>query len=141
MPSNERARLQAKAQYESIQLLIERLDHAGDCDDALCTQTDDDLNPKDYHDYDAALNAVLEDPLSVYVRSDWHDIGVEAGDSEFQILLCTGGPAVRITGALENGCVYRAIIEYQDWFTEWESLIDIDVNSAVLSRYSEFFFE
>ena len=39
------------------------------------------------------------------------------------ILLCTGGPAVRIVGDLnEHGEPDTARIEYQDWFTYWERL-------------------
>ena len=36
------------------------------------------------------------------VRSDWHDLGEAPDNAEFCILLCTGGPAVRITGSLRR---------------------------------------
>jgi hypothetical protein len=38
---------------------------------------------------------------------------------EFNILLSTGGPAVRIMGELRYGEPYRAWLEVQDWFTPW----------------------
>jgi len=39
---------------------------------------------------------------------------------EFFILLCTGGPAVRIMGEIDDGLQpSRAWIEYQDWGTPW----------------------
>ncbi|MDR6858912.1 hypothetical protein J2W96_005244 [Variovorax guangxiensis] len=41
-------------------------------------------------------------------------------DEEFEILLCTGGPTVRIVGDLDHhGEPDRARIEYQDWFEPW----------------------
>lgn len=52
---------------------------------------------------EAAQTSIDEDPLSVEVRGDWHVPGGEgAKPSEFMILLCTGGPAVRIRGELDR---------------------------------------
>ena len=67
-----------------------------------------------------------EIPLSVLVRSDWHEPGdeSEAGSGEFEILLSTGGPACRIPGCLYQGePSYRAgerpDIQWQDWGEPW----------------------
>lgn len=89
---------------------------------------------------DAARDRVQEDPLSVQVRSDWCYSGDEMVPSEFEILLCTGGPAVRIRGDLdEHRTPDRAWIEYQDWGTPWTMFFSADQD--VLLRYcQEFFF-
>jgi hypothetical protein len=51
---------------------------------------------------------------------------VGAKPSEFMILLCTGGPAVRIRGELDRYSEpEKPRIEYQDWFTPWQTLPDV----------------
>ena len=80
----------------------------------------DGLDFDDYHDEDQAREAIYEDTLSVQVRSDWASHGADFEAAEFQILLCTGGPAVRIRGALNAyGEPTGAWLEHQDWFTPW----------------------
>ncbi len=104
--AQNRAENQAKAQYESICEMVEALDTKND------SQRDD------------AMQAIQEDALDVQVRSDWHSPSslTSTPPSEYFILLCTGGPAVRITGYLdEHMQPYTAEIEYQDWFTSWET--------------------
>ncbi|KKK72257.1 hypothetical protein LCGC14_2905690, partial [marine sediment metagenome] len=61
--------------------------------------------------------AIAEDPLEVAIRADWHSPGDDADvDLEFKILLCTGGPAVRIIGGLGQWKQPDSVkIEYQDW--------------------------
>ena len=72
-------------------------------------------------DADERIN---EDPLEVQVRGDWHAPGTNDGsECEFYILLCTGGPAVRLVGDMP---VDRVRIEYQDWGTPWTELYGID---------------
>jgi hypothetical protein len=71
-------------------------------------------------DEDEARERIQEDPLSIEVRSDWTTPGEPLEASEFCILLCTGGPAARIVGDLDDsGEPYRARLEYQDWGTPW----------------------
>lgn len=67
-----------------------------------------------------AYDEIYEDPLSVQVRSHWASPGEELTPGEFLILLCTGGPAVRVFGQIEDGEVISAELQYQDWFTPWE---------------------
>jgi len=63
---------------------------------------------------------MLEMPLSVLMRDGWHAPGEKPADSEYEILLCTGGPAVRITGDLCSfGEPETATLECQDWGTPW----------------------
>lgn len=69
---------------------------------------------------DEAQERLREHPLSVQVRSGWTEPGGEFEAEEFAILLCTGGPAVRIRGELDSSAEPdRAWLEYQDWGTPW----------------------
>ena len=97
------AKEQARAQLDSIMEMVKAL-----------------KNGEEIDGQDPA-ERIHEDPLSVEVRSDWHSPG-DGNDksTEYMILLCTGGPAVRIIGELdEYGQPETAKIEYQDWFTPW----------------------
>jgi hypothetical protein len=87
---------------------------------------------------ESARERINEGPLSVEVRSDWASPGEPLEAAEFCILLCTGGPAVRIRGELDRGEPVRAWIEYQDWGTPWTQYFGAD--SGTLCRYSSFFF-
>jgi hypothetical protein len=66
-----------------------------------------------------AEQRIQEDPLSLEVRSGWTTLGEPLQAEEFNILLATGGPAVRIVGELDQGQPTRAWLEVQDWFTPW----------------------
>jgi len=154
----DNARSQAKAQLDGIRQMLARLEHANECDgeledcdmlsgnpDTMEAEADawrDDYSGadfKEYHSVDLALQSVQEDPLSVEVRSGWHTPGKGAGDEEFMILLCTGGPAVRIMGKLdEYGQADRAWLEYQDWFTPWTEYVEPGI-SATLCEYANHF--
>src|SRR5437667_9954318 len=104
---NENAKQQALAQLESLVGMVKALRTAGNEEEREAAQT-----------------RIEEDPLSVEVRGDWHAPGCEgAKPSEFMILLCTGGPAVRIRGELDHYSEpEKPRIEYQDWFTAWQTL-------------------
>lgn len=97
---------QAKAQLESIVKMVEALEDANEKDDQQAQ--------------DEARETIESDPLSVQVRSGWYSPGETPEAEEFSILLCTGGPAVRIIGELdEHNEPYKARLEYQDWGTPW----------------------
>ncbi len=123
-PENGRAEWESANPDESAEL-AELEEAAGDCKD------DDD-----------ARQRVNDDPLSVQVRSDWHDVGEEDIEpAEFCILLCTGGPACRIVGELESREPTSARIEHQDWGTPWtEYRISSDEEERVLSYCRQFYF-
>lgn len=78
-----------------------------------------------------AHTTITESVLSVEVRSGWYVPGsrhTETGPSpeEYNILLSTGGPALRLIGNLsEHGEPETARLEYQDWGIPW-------------TRYTEF---
>ena len=93
---------QAAAQYAAIVQMLADLDAAADSDDD-----------------DGALQRIADHPLHVLVRSDWTQPGDPLDAAEYQILLCTGGPAVRIVGELDRGTPCSARLEYQDWDTPW----------------------
>jgi hypothetical protein len=124
----QRAWEQAQAQLDSIKEMVEALRNA---------------NTDDYHkERDDALNTIQEDPLSVEVRSGWVAPGADMEPEEYMILLCTGGPAVRITGSLDQFFEPNtAKIEYQDWFTPWVEMAISNEDETVLLEYCrEFYF-
>jgi len=73
-----------------------------------------------------AEQRIQEDALSVQVRGDWYSPGDETSSpTEFELLLATGGPAVRIRGELDEHCEpARAWLEVQDWGTPWTRYFD-----------------
>ena len=95
----------------------------------------------DNTDEDRAREAIQNDALDVQVREDWKNPGEESTPSEFMILLCTGGPAVRIMGDLDDYMTpCRAYIEYQDWGTPWTMLDSTYVDQATLLEYCQQFY-
>lgn len=93
-------------------------------------------------DEEAARERIQEDALSVQVRSDWYSPGDEDGakPAEFEILLTTGGPALRIIGDLdEHGQPTRARMEHQDWGTPWQELFEAD-RDVLLTYAQQFYF-
>lgn len=111
----------AEWEAESAKELAELLDEAGE-----------------HSDEDSAREAIQEDPLEVQVRSDWESPGAPLEAVEFMILLCTGGPAVRIRGELNRGEPCRAWLEYQDWGTPWTQWFG--ASSETLCDYASNFF-
>lgn len=93
-----------------------------------------------HHDWaDNIRERIEEMPLSVLVRSAWHTPG--AGDDEpgeYELLLSTGGPALRITGELNAfEQVETAELQCQDWFTPWRSVEGQDQDT--LREFANFF--
>ena len=94
---------------------------------------------------DAAGRAIDEDPLEVRVRSGWYSPGAQPGKpEEFEILLSTGGPAMRIRGQLdEYGQPETFRVEVQDWFQPWQSFVGMTGKQGDLIRdyyLSQFYF-
>jgi hypothetical protein len=84
---------------------------------------------------------VREDALSVEVRSDWHTPGEESTDTEYTILLSTGGPACRIIGDLNRyGRPGSAKVQFQDWFAPWDDLHSSEYDEDALLWYASQFY-
>ncbi len=143
---------QADAQFRSIEEMTDRLLH---CQESPHTYEDylespesccdgvsfDDEEGFDlYHDEDEARQAINEDPLEVSVRSGWASSKEEFEAEDFLILLCTGGPAVRIRGELgEHNEPRRAWLEYQDWGTPWTQYFEAE-QDTLLAYAQNFYF-
>lgn len=147
------ARDQAKAQLENIQAMVAQLEHAQECDGDLddCDLDGDVLfealnngvtDVEEYHDEDEARERIQEDPLSVQVRSQWVTPGGDEMEAaEFEILLTTGGPAVRIIGELDGyGNPDHARLQYQDWGTPWTELLDPRDMTTLIAYAQNFYF-
>jgi hypothetical protein len=118
----ENARGQAQAQFESIKGMVKALEKA-------VARDAEESSRASCESYDRARQTIEEDALSVDVRSAWHSPGEEVGQhaAEYRILLCTGGPAVQITGELsEHGEPSTARLEMQDWFLPWTDYRPLD---------------
>ena len=126
-----RAKDQARAQLDSIMEMVKALDGGGEIDGEEI-------------DEETARERIQEDPLSVEVRADWHEPGSKDDKpTAYNILLCTGGPAVRIIGTLdEYGQPETAQIEYQDWFTPWVSYADTssEEDEGLLTYARQFYY-
>lgn len=87
------------------------------------------------------VDRIREDPLSIQVRSCWGSPGGKTEACEFQILLCTGGPAVRIRGELDQwNEPSRAWLEYQDWFTPWIEYYEDGAGDVLVEYARQFYF-
>ena len=107
MTDTDHARQNAASWSETIAEMIRALEAARESDDDGAI--------------DAAQTAISEAPLSVEVRSGWYTpCDADPEPAEYQILLTTGGPALRITGRLgAHDEPETADLEYQDWGTPW----------------------
>ena len=128
---DNRAEQQARCQLDSIVEMVAALEKA---------EREDDEGAKD-----EARETLQEDALSVQVRGGWHSPGDEEGAKaeEFEILLCTGGPACRIVGDLtEHGQPERPRLQYQDWGTPWTEYFTMnrDEREALESYCAQFYF-
>lgn len=95
----------------------------------------------DCADEEEARQRIQEDPLSIEVRSGWTAPGDGMEAEEFIILLCTGGPAARIVGELDQyKQPARAWLEYQDWFTPWIEYHGENADGAALLTYCQQFY-
>ena len=93
---------------------------------------------------DDAQQTIDESILECAIRLGWHQIGKpEDADKEFMLLLCTGGPAVRVRGELDQyNNPENVVIEHQDWFTLWQEFTGLtDVEEKALLNYAcQFYF-
>ena len=92
-------------------------------------------------DADSVQERIQEAPLSVQVRSGWHDPGEQSEPEEFEILLSTGGPALHIRGELDQyKQPRRAWLEHQDWGTPWTEYHGEECSSDSLLAFCQQFY-
>ena len=91
----------------------------------------------------SARERIQEDPVSIQVRSGWYTPGdSDVKPGEFEILLCTGWPAVRIMGDLDDhGQPTRAYMQYQDWNTPWTDYYERGAGADLLEYATHFFYD
>ena len=131
MSDHQHAIDNAKAWFESIREMV-----------AATEGLDSDSEDQGLRD------RILESPLSVQVRSGWHDAGETSfRPAEYEILLTTGGPALRIVGELsEHAEPTSAVLQWQDWGTPWTDAMPelpgtaSEADAILLSYASHFYF-
>jgi hypothetical protein len=116
------AKEQGQAQYDSIKELVAQMREGKD---------------------DRIHNEIDASALTVSVRSGWYTPGSDDHQpEEFEILLCTGGPAVRLIGTLDNqGQPDSVSMQVQDWFQPWTGFDPAtgDEEDDVLLAYAQCF--
>ena len=118
---DDHGKSQAGAQYESIVEMVKA------------------LNSKSEKKQEEARERIEEDALCVEVRSAWTPLDRKLEPHEYSILLCTGGPAVRIFGTLDlHNEPLTARLEFQDWGTPWTEYYDTD--EEMLLAYARCFY-
>ena len=124
----DHAKEQAKLQHESIAEMVAAYKQA---------EANDDDEAREQ-----ARERIQEDPLSVQVRCPWQSVGEEnVKPDQYNILLCTGEPAVRIIGTLSEYLEPdSARIQYQDWGTPWTDYPLISEQIAVVLEYAQHFY-
>ena len=101
------------------------------------------LDSEEESEREAGEREIYESPLSIQVRTGWHDVGAlpHAKAEEYEILLTTGGPALRIVGDLNDfGSPYSAHLEWQDWGTPWTRYNPDNTEQANLRRFACVFY-
>ena len=118
--------LEALAEYEASLKKVEQ---------GLAPEMEDEEKPG------SVLERIYEMPLSVSVRSGWQQRGVtDQPPEEYELLMGTGGPAVRIYGRLDQyGQPRSAELQGQDWFTPWERTT-VDQDEEVLLKFAGYFY-
>jgi hypothetical protein len=125
----ERAFANGRAWYAEIEQLVQRLE----------TAEEQAIHGPD--ETEAVRTEIEQGPLSVMVRDGWHQPGAQGDDGaeEYEILLSTGGPALRIYGKLDRyEQPSNAELQAQDWGTDWTRVPDCD--ETVLLAYANCFY-
>lgn len=115
----DRARDQAKMQLESISEMVSALQD---------NENDEEI--------EAARQTIQEDALEVATGKEFN------GTKTYMVLLCTGGPAVRIIGELdEHDQPDSARLQYQDWGTPWTDYnLTADEEKTLIAYANEFYY-
>lgn len=97
---------------------------------------------EEFDSEDTLRQRLEEKPLSIQVRSGWHNPGDDdAKPEEFMILLSTGGPALRIIGALDGyGQPSSPRLQWQDWGTPWTDHATDSGEDEAISEFCQIFY-
>ena len=101
----------------------------------------DAMEAAESEDMSDIMDRITEMPLSVCVRSGWQQPGGnDQSPEEYELLMGTGGPAVRIYGRLdEHGRPRSAELQGQNWFTPLERTT-VDQDEEVLLNFAGYFY-
>lgn len=130
MEKENHAIANARGWLEEIRILVLKLN-----DDGL---TDEQR--------DQARQDIEEGPLSVLVRDGWrgpYQPHNDEGPEEYEILLATGGPALRIYGGLDQYAQPDddPRLQWQDWGVAWTDYpLDHEERDAVAAYARCFYF-
>ena len=103
----------------------------------------DSCNNSNHHDWAEDIQQQIDEmPLTVdLVRSDEDNPDQDGNIVGYEILLCTGGPAVRIIGPLTS---YDepddALLQCQDWFTPWQPVTVPHTTQMALQDFARSFY-
>ena len=131
LPEGSHAEQNAKGWLQNIISLVERLE----------TAEEQAVDGPD--ETDAPRAEIEESPLSVMVRDGWRLVGVKSdGPVEYEILLTTGGPGLRIIGTLgphdEPDDWPR--LEWQDWGAPWTEYLPAREHREALQKFASVFY-
>ena len=161
---SENSLQQAQAQLASIKAMVaalnvdyERLEELRtlrdvfEQDEGVAFETCPDENEEleeledaagDCRDAEDARDRILQDALSVEVRSGWHAVGTRIEQpEEYRILLCWGGPSVQLVGSLgDHNEPETATLMHRDWFEPWQEYTSSEDDDALLPYARQFYF-
>lgn len=113
----------AKAWLESVKEMVAKLQAEGDAEDA-------------------ARQEIEESVLSVQVRDGWYTPGGPSrpDPEEYEILLTTGGPGLRIFGELDDATPDDdPRLQWQDWCVPWTDYELTDDERAAVRTFARVF--
>lgn len=127
---HDRAKQNAVSWMESIREMLTNLSLAENAGDSEAEE--------------AVRNEIQESPLSVQVRGGWYSPGTprdEIEAEEFEILLSTGGPALRVIGELGRyNQPEKCRLQWQDWGTPWTDAETSLEDDKALERFAGQFY-
>ena len=94
---------------------------------------------------ESIVERIKETPLSITVRDGWRSPGQMTDEMplEFEILLGTGGPAVRIYGELDHHGEPSSLCQLQNqgWGTSWQQVVlTTDEQQAAIVEFCRCFY-
>ena len=115
----------------------ERMDNA----EEIATLKELETIAGDNKSFEDAVEALQQTPLSIRIRDGWYSPdGRPSLPQEYEILLCCGGPSIRIVGELdEYEGPMAANLEYLAWGNGWITYNEPHIEAVLLS-FARFFY-